>query len=428
MAGDGYFVTERTVTFYMTEKRQQKRTEIIETAFRVWGESSFRSTSLASVAAAMGLSKTALYRYFGGKQELLEAMEEYFIALYGELCDRVTEERRDESMEGAFEAYNNRFVRFFAEHGEYLRFAQIHFLKKPEIGDLFLSVTFSRNQDFFPAAALEREFGWRLVQIPTVTRFVFGVSNFLLAVNHFNEVGCTPFRMGVDELLEKNLHIVLQGMAEGPARDRKIPDFKAVEEACTISREDLPETDRIFRAVSEVVAEDGLWNTTVEKIAGRLGMTKSSLYFHFENRDQMLWKLIDRERHHLGRVVLEKAAGRDGFEEQLYGYMVLFLRYVWGRPEFLATMNWFRFQEFSVEPPSEDPVSGMVPYFRFIGEAMAGGGYGGSGLPVEMQIRLIHFLLMQEITGHFRLGNDIGQLFPVLRTLHQLILYGMEGV
>jgi AcrR family transcriptional regulator len=174
------------------------------------------------------------------------------------------------------------------------------------------------------------------------------------------------------------------------------------------------------------VARDGLWNATVESIARRLGMSKSSLYFYFENRDQMLWEMIDRERHSLGELVLQRTWKQESFEEKLYAYFVLFLRYVWGRPEFLAMMNWFRFQEFEIHPP-EDPTAGMENYYRFILEAINEGTIDGERYPKEMVLRFMHFLLMQEITSCYRHGDDIGQLYPVLRSLHQLFLYGIEG-
>lgn len=421
---DGYFVTEQSVTFIMTEKRKQRREKIVETAFQVWGESSFRNTSLSAVAKALGVSKTALYRYFAGKEALVAAMEAHFLAMYEELSDQVVRERKGESIEAVFDAYNGRFVRFFAEHFHYLRFAQIHFLKKPEVGDLFLTVTFSRNRELFPPELLTSRFGWRMAQVPSIVRFIFAVSNFLLVMGHCGEG--TPFEgvADVERLLGDNRRMVLSGLGE--AEKRRLPDFGAIEAECVIRLEDFPETDRIFRAVSEVIAENGLWNATVDKIAGKLGMSKSSLYFYFENRDQMLWELIDRERHRLGTLVLERALGREGFEERLYAYFVLFLRYVWGRPEFLATMNWLRYQELNFEPP-DDPVSGMVGYYRFMIDAQEQGVFNPDGYPMDMVVRLMHFMLMQEITEHFRLGEDIERLFPVLRTLHQLFLYGLQG-
>ena len=425
----------------MTEKRRKRKQEIIEAAFRVWGENSFRNTSLSSISKELGISKTALYRYYSGKAELIEAMEAHFIELYQELSEKVISAREEESLEGALESFLEIFVRFFAENFHYLRFAQIHFLKKPDVGDMFLSVVFSRNQELFPDKVLSDHFGGRLPQIPVVTRFIFAVTSFLLVANGCEEAPGANIaqkpqeEIDVDSILTRCRELIIHGftgkkasadLTEKGERERRVPDFAAIEAGCRVKKSDYPETDRIIKAVSEVVARDGLWNATVESIARNLGMSKSSLYFYFENRDQMLWEMINRERHSLGKLLLQQSGKLESFEEKLYAYFVLFLRYVWGRPEFLAMMNWFRFQEFEIHPP-EDPTAGMEQYYHFILEAGMRGIIDSRHYPKEMVLRFMHFLLMQEITSCYRHGDDIGQLYPVLRALHQLFLYGIEG-
>ena len=57
---------------------EMTRQDIIKAALRVWGRELYQHTSLGDVARELGVSKTALYRHFTGKQELLEAMDEYF--------------------------------------------------------------------------------------------------------------------------------------------------------------------------------------------------------------------------------------------------------------------------------------------------------------------------------------------------------------
>ncbi|MDR2078717.1 MAG: TetR/AcrR family transcriptional regulator, partial [Treponema sp.] len=54
--------------------------DIIETAFRVWGQELFKTTSLSKIVQALGVTKSALYRHFESKDALLEGM-------YGYYCD-----------------------------------------------------------------------------------------------------------------------------------------------------------------------------------------------------------------------------------------------------------------------------------------------------------------------------------------------------
>jgi len=115
----------------------------------------------------------------------------------------------------------------------------------------------------------------------------------------------------------------------------------------------------------------------------------------------------------------------ESFSDQLYAYFVLHARYLWGRPEFLATMNWYRFQDIAFHPP-EDPISSVIRFYRFVEEAVEAG-VMSEKVPLLSFLRLLNFLLMQELSEHFRRGNDFNQLFPILRTLHQLLLYGVQG-
>ncbi|MCF7953735.1 MAG: TetR/AcrR family transcriptional regulator [Spirochaetales bacterium] len=437
---------------HMTEKQLRRKQEIIDTAFKVWGKSSFRNTSLASIAQELGISKTALYRYFSGKEELLNAMEQAFIQLYQEIAQKVIHGRTEDSFVSAMNSFNTHFVAFFADHPYYLSFAQIHFLNKSEIGGLLIDNAASQFQNFFPekifnALAVSRK------QIPAVTRYIVTVASFLLVTE-----GCTKMALhppadqpgsaeavsfaaaspsevpaSSEELIEINSQWVLNGFAGSSLRhtDAKISHeaFQTIEKECMIRNADIPETNRIFKAVSSVVAEDGLFNATVERVAKQLGMSKSSLYFYFENRDQMLWEIINRERHTIGRMIQERVNHRNYFPEQLYAYFVLFVRYMWERPEILAAMNWYRFQEFDFTPP-QDPISDIQHYYDFIDKAREQGICNteeGPGISLGMVVRFMNFFLMQEITRHYRLGKDLPQLFPVLRTLHSLFLYGIEG-
>lgn len=64
------------------EEKQQRRTQILATALRLWGEHSFTSFTMAEVAAHSGLAKGTLYLYFETKEELLLALLEEQLAAW----------------------------------------------------------------------------------------------------------------------------------------------------------------------------------------------------------------------------------------------------------------------------------------------------------------------------------------------------------
>jgi AcrR family transcriptional regulator len=52
----------------------QRRSELIETALRLFAERGFRATTIADIASATGTAHGLVYHYFGSKDELLEAV------------------------------------------------------------------------------------------------------------------------------------------------------------------------------------------------------------------------------------------------------------------------------------------------------------------------------------------------------------------
>jgi AcrR family transcriptional regulator len=55
-------------------RREERRAEIIEAAGRCFARKGLKSTSMADIIEESGLSAGAIYGYFAGKQELLEAV------------------------------------------------------------------------------------------------------------------------------------------------------------------------------------------------------------------------------------------------------------------------------------------------------------------------------------------------------------------
>ena len=68
------------------------------------------------------------------------------------------------------------------------------------------------------------------------------------------------------------------------------------------------------------MTEEGIQNASVDKIAAKVGMSKSSLYFFFKNKDEMLTKMVEREQEHVKGLLLERLKGFAGFPEQAYCY------------------------------------------------------------------------------------------------------------
>jgi len=60
--------------------RERSRRRILESALQLFARKGFADTSMADIALAAGVSKGLAYNYFGGKEEILEAIVERRLA------------------------------------------------------------------------------------------------------------------------------------------------------------------------------------------------------------------------------------------------------------------------------------------------------------------------------------------------------------
>ncbi len=379
-------------------------------------------TSLESVAKALGMTKPAIYRYFSNKEALLSAMNSYFLSLFDDICDRAYRSDGSGRFEDAFDAYNEVVIRFFIENPAYFAYAMIMYIPRAQPGGGGSDHIEQKYRELFPESLLRDQLGWNEESVETVRNYIVTVGGFLLS--HMAMCGTGKTSLETKELLEMNRYIVLEGFGN---RERFYkPDYDKVEQACSIGREDLLEPDHIFSAIAEVVAEYGLWNASLDNIAKRAGMTKSSLYFYFENRNDMLWKMIDRERHHVGELYLRSSASFEHTEEKLYAYFRVFGGYMNLRPDFLAVMNWFRVQRINFKPPNHAKL-GMERYLEFIRTAFSEEKIHDRGMNEMELIRFLHFMIINEINKGYWSGLSTEEMRIRFRVIFNIFVYGAEG-
>ncbi|MFW6343948.1 MAG: TetR/AcrR family transcriptional regulator [Sediminispirochaetaceae bacterium] len=403
-------------------KRETKKNEIIEHAFSEWSKDHFAHTSLESVARALGITKPALYRYFSGKDALLDEMRGYFDGLYNSLCEQVLRSAGDGGFKDHFKGYNEILIRFFAEHPEYFAYAMAMYIprSRAELGEM--NRIDEQHREIFSDAILEGLDNWGSKEVRTLRGFLVAVGGYLLSMQWgFCK---DSWNYSVEGLLGLNRTIVFNGLGNREMLEEI--DFEAVQEECGLGEEDLLEPDHIFTAISEVVAESGLLQASLEKIARKAGMTKSSLYFYFENRNDMLWRMIDRERHHVGGLFLERTEKFLRFEEKLYGYFLIFGGYMSRRPDFMAVMNWFRFQRINLHVPNHAK-TGMEKYVDFLRRGEEEHKLMLLGMDSMTIIRFIHFILINEINKEYWGGLSEKEMRDRFRVLYTLFLYGVEG-
>ncbi len=340
-----------------------RQKEIISTAFTEWGRINFSHMSLSPIAERLGLTKSALYRHFRNKDALVAAMKEVFLhdyeGMHGDF--RRAAEWLTGGAAGAREAVRL-FVRdhylFFLNHPYYYIFFLARILRPPMRDSGRKNRILQEQTDLFRRllAAEGRHPGDE--ELFTRLHFLY-ISSVHAAARVF--IDCRTGYSPVPDLSEERFRrevdraarFCLQGfMGAGVPDDL---DYRGLENSCSVPREEMPPPDRIFSAVEAVVSREGLRNASVDKIAAQVGVSKSSLYFYFKNKDDLFRRMLEREKEYVTRIYADRFEHLPGFAERSYCCMVKTATYTRNNPALLTFFDWLRFQNIAPAVKAPDP-------------------------------------------------------------------------
>lgn len=394
----------------MPISRNLSRERIVDAAFATWGASHFSSTSLQSVAQHLGVTKPAVYRYFRGKAELLEALRHDFVDRY--LADFLTplaavfsaaagDTEPTEAERIAFiRTYLDGMLRFY-EHNpfHYSFFAQMVVAMKPDEHPRFANL-------------VRREEALLVTFIPDPVARRFLQRNALFwSTEHFRrdpETGAptigipfVPERHTLSperraEVLDLTVQRVTRGFLAKPFSHQ--PRIDQVERTAWLQPQEMPDTDRVFTAIEEVVQEIGYSAATVERIAQAIGITKSSLYHYFNNRDQMLSEVLLRDQRHFAGLAHVRFAQLEHREDQFYALFVMMGSYATQHSAFMTVENWLRQNEVTVQLP-ERHLEQIQEIFHILLAVLADVGVAATSAEALPVLGFIRFALLQELNS-----------------------------
>ena len=84
----------------------------------------------------------------------------------------------------------------------------------------------------------------------------------------------------------------------------------------------------LLKTASEVILEYGIQKTTLDDIARRAGMAKTSLYYYFKEKDEIVRAIIRNVMEDLLASMRQAAAAGDTSEEKLCGLIEARYRYI----------------------------------------------------------------------------------------------------
>lgn len=308
-------------------KRAVKIDGIISAALRAWSRSSFTELTMDSVAEECGCSKPALYRYFSSKQALVDAAQQRAVLRVLEfaesavtqlkrngvsdpialLCDTADEVFRDSPQEIACVIFRSPFfpaaqLAELEAAGSSVEAALAESTGREEASFCIFSVLLWYSAGLFTVCGGG--------ELPAPRDWVYERCRF----GFFSD----PSAMDFDaDAIERHFQLDAQSARRAP--------------------------HRFFTAIEEIVHEEGLANATLQKIADRIGMSASSLYFHFSGRSEMLQQTIEQERAFFVGVYQTLAGDYStSLLGHLYGFVLALDDYYRINPELLTVGTWLR--------------------------------------------------------------------------------------
>ncbi len=306
------------------EKRKLKKIAIMEAALEVWSCSDFSNTSLTTLATHLGMTKPALYRYFSSKEDLLDSLTVYVHELesvwINSLIDKIRQVPDEEKLRS--------FIAGFAEGlqlgSKYAQFDSFNTLRLNSL---------TRKQRFAEAEGLKEAVGQPREVLNLVMMYCFFFWGW-------HEMLHIQKKRSEKEKIDLILELVNAGLA---TEDFIVPSYKRdheIQQHVERLRSTFQE-EPVVRAVSRVVQEKGFTGVTLEMIAEKAGMSKSTLYNYFENKDQMLTKSLNtivKQYIDLHRMLLSE---KECFEEKLLTHLELQSSFFPRKPQAFIVMKQF---------------------------------------------------------------------------------------
>jgi AcrR family transcriptional regulator len=306
--------------------------EIIDAAFRAWGRDLYLDTSLSQVARELGVSKPALYRHFRNKQALLDAMTVHFFDDFTAFVRADYEKALHEEPETGIFTLIRVIARYFAQNVHAFIFSLVKLYDRCTSSVDMGEELRARGVDF----------GKNYAADPLLMRLIFTTLTFFMAI--FHKRGKTLTNPPSPEAMAKQIDLIIEITERGlgySSSEIGAIDFAALEGRVSGTISGV-EGDPLLRAVAGAVAEAGPWEASMEQVARRSGLSKSSLYGHFTSKHDMLRQLFMTEFERITDFARQGMGQSTDTLERLYLGIFSIAEYLRAKPDILVAMDWVR--------------------------------------------------------------------------------------
>ncbi|MBF9018346.1 MULTISPECIES: TetR/AcrR family transcriptional regulator [unclassified Oceanispirochaeta] len=288
------------------EKRRLKKIAIMEAAMDAWSCDDYKKTSLTTLAKELQMTKPALYRYFSNKEELLNSMAEYVNSLerewFLELIPRLQSMKKDDQTRFFIESYSKAQV----ESKRYVHFSSYNTLRQNKLFQLNNMKQIIEIQ--------------KILNISNRVFLLIMLYCFFMWGWHENEE-LQQNRTDIEKI-DLILNLLNNGLA---GESFRLPSAEKAETTAEIYKQYRMCSNQpdLIQAVNQVIQEKGFTGVTLELIAEKAGMSKSTLYNYFKNKDDMLTKTINALVTDYTKFHAQLLSQKDSFEDKLLAHLEL---------------------------------------------------------------------------------------------------------
>lgn len=409
--------------------------KIIKTAFKEWGKLGYRNISLLLVAKKLKITKSGLYRYFKSKDDLIQDMKNKYLLDFFQTKKQFIEESENiTSHEEKLKLFITKFVYLFGKFPYYIKFGFL-FIDKDErkkiISNQYKTLQ-NREELIFKdimSYYVNSENKYKLLYT-----YIFSIIFFVISTAVFKKSSHTISGGLSDDKIKENINLIFNIVNNGFGK-RKIleTNMSVIENQITSKINNLNKTnemkDKIFNAISDVITEEGLWNTTVSKIAKKIGITKSSLYFYFNSKNDMINNLITSEMKNISAIISENVS--DDIYSSLYSLFVTGFYYFSKNINLITIFHWISMQNKSFKHKPKTVLFKKIE--THIKKAINNNVMNSYNYPAKVILFLLNSISITLIF-HYK-ENDITNDITIdnfnnindIRLFYKIFLFGLKG-
>ncbi|MBQ0162037.1 MAG: TetR/AcrR family transcriptional regulator [Treponema sp.] len=314
--------------------KRNTREQILNEAFKLSSRPRNSMFSLSEVAEKVGISKTAIFRHFKNKEELLSEMKNVFLTdIAGLLSDKeyfFSSEKLEPCGYEQFHELCAKVLNFFFEKPVYLGF----FLNLKNFENGIGSCLMQGLEEH--GVVFSEEFKTRVITLRFV-KLYFCLATMIFYFTRRMFIEKDSVSETKEEFIERIIKLTWNGIGRGeiPFDKKRLEELNAI---CDVSEIAKIEDTRFFKAFAKVFAENGINGVTIERLSDELNLAKSSLYSYFNNKAEFINKMLYQELNTIREVLVDKLKSVKSFDEMIYVIIKTESNYLLERP-FVVMMH-----------------------------------------------------------------------------------------